>query len=208
MANLATISLILTISCLLAFTPDVYARKQGSVVEEDTSYFHEICSGNEKVLRLRFYVQDLGTAHPNTTVYEVATASITSTSPTSFGSIKVIDDKITEAPEDDSRELGRIQGVNTKSDLSVVGITISLNVVFTTGKFNGSTISIIGRNQFALAERELPVAGGSGVFRFARGYAIQTTHSMAPNVVVLEYNIYTTYNAKFVEPRDVEIAEM
>ncbi|KAH1040334.1 hypothetical protein J1N35_042077 [Gossypium stocksii] len=36
------------------------------------------------------------------------------------------------------------------------------------GKYNGSTLSVLGRNEVLSAVREMPIVGGSGVFRFAR----------------------------------------
>ncbi|KAH1084374.1 hypothetical protein J1N35_024135 [Gossypium stocksii] len=45
------------------------------------------------------------------------------------------------------------------------------------GKYNGSNLSVLGRNPVFSAVREMPVIGGSGVFRFARGYAEARTHT-------------------------------
>ncbi|XP_057788618.1 dirigent protein 22-like [Salvia miltiorrhiza] len=211
MATPISIVLILTISCLLVSTLDVYARKQASsdVAEEATSFLHDICGGREKVMKLQLYVQDLRIGHPNATVVEVAKAAgVTDNSPYQFGSVHVLDDLVTEGPSINSRKLGRIQGLTTNADLSTFGIAMNLNFFFTEGWYAGSTLSILGRNQVMDSQRELPVVGGTGVFRYARGYAIQTSYSFDPatNYAVLEYNIYTTYNARFNE--DVEIARM
>ncbi|KAH6777716.1 hypothetical protein C2S51_009028 [Perilla frutescens var. frutescens] len=212
MAKQGTIGLILIISYLSVLTAGAYAKKQGRSGYEETNFLRDICGGKEKVVRLRCYVHDLRVGNENPTVYTVATASITPNSPTSFGSINVVDDLVTAEPSINSTEIGRIQGLTTSADLSVNGVALNLNVYFTAGRFNGSTISILGRNQVMNPHRELPVAGGTGAFRFARGYAYQTTYSYdtVTSYAVMEFNIYTTYNSKFnvLDNFDIDIAQI
>lgn len=213
MAKIANIGLILIIASLFLLAPNnVYARKQGSAAEELT-FLHDGCLGKEKVAKLEIYVHDLRVGNPTPTVYEVAAASITPNSPTSFGSIHVADDLVTSGPDINSAAVGRIQGLTTSADLAVNAVALNLNIVFTAGRVNGSTISILGRNQVSDAQRELAVAGGTGVFRFARGYAIQTTtyYDAATFYGVFKYTIYTTYQGLKLAESDgvvVEIAQM
>ncbi|KAL8543221.1 hypothetical protein ACS0TY_003941 [Phlomoides rotata] len=196
MASLIYIMLI--VSCVFITTiprGSVHARRQlAAEKEEATSFIQNICGGNEKLTMIHFYVQDVLDG-PNPTVYEVARASITSNSPTGFGQVRVLDDVVTAGPESNSTTLGRAQGLITFSDLQVSALTMDLNIVFTSGKYNGSTICILGRNQINDEKRELAVVGGTGVFRFARGYAFSSTYSydIEINYGVLEYTIYTTY---------------
>ncbi|KAI3446230.1 hypothetical protein Pfo_002895 [Paulownia fortunei] len=186
------IGFILVVSALFIATPSGYARKQGPDAEK--AWFQNVCQGNEKVAKLHFYVQDV-LGGENATVYEVARASITPNSSTSFGQVRVLDDKLTAEPDFNSEEVGRIQGLITSADLETSALAMNLNFVFTSGQYNGSTISILGRNQILNKERELPVVGGTGVFRFARGYAITSTYSydVETNYGVLEYTIHVTY---------------
>ncbi|KAG8368125.1 hypothetical protein BUALT_Bualt15G0012600 [Buddleja alternifolia] len=183
---------VLMLSSLFLAIPNVYAKKQGS--EHETSWFQSICQGKEKVAKVHFYVQDI-LGGDNVTVYEVAHASITSNSPTMFGQVRVLDDLLTAGPDINSQEIGRAQGLITSVDLETSALAMNLNFVFTPGEFNGSTISILGRNQIMDTERELPVAGGTGKFRFGRGYARTSTYSydVVTNYGVLEYTIYVTY---------------
>ncbi|CAN0927573.1 Dirigent protein 2, partial [Linum grandiflorum] len=60
---------------------------------------------------------------------------------------------------------------------------------------HGSTISLYGRNAIFDDVREMPVVGGTGVFRFARGYAEARTYKVDTvkfNVVV-EYDVYVSH---------------
>ncbi|XP_057769282.1 dirigent protein 21-like [Salvia miltiorrhiza] len=167
-------------------------------------------AAKEKVVKLHFYVQDLRIGHVSATVCEVATGSITADSPYDFGSVHVLDDLVTAGPEIDSSPVGRMQGLTTNADLSTYGVAMNLNFYLTAGKFAGSTLSILGRNQVMDEARELPVVGGTGTFRFTRGYAIQKTYSIdfAANYAVLEYTIYATYDTKIGESDDdVVVAE-
>ncbi|PQQ15980.1 dirigent protein 22 [Prunus yedoensis var. nudiflora] len=50
-----------------------------------------------------------------------------------------------------------------------------MNFVFVEGMYKGSTISILGRNPVLNNVREMPIIGGTGLFRFARGYALAHT---------------------------------
>ncbi|KAL2254856.1 dirigent protein 21 [Sesamum indicum] len=191
---MANIIIFIVISSLsIACIPSGYARKQGPV-DNEKAWFQNICQGNEKVAKLQFYVQDVLSGE-NTTVYEIARASITSNSPTAFGQVRVLDDLLTAEPDINSEVVGRVQGLITSADLETSALAINLNFVFTSGQYSGSTISILGRNQIMNKERELPVVGGTGVFRFARGYAITSTHSynVETSYGILEYTIYVTY---------------
>ncbi|CAH8278964.1 unnamed protein product [Arabidopsis lyrata] len=63
---------------------------------------------------------------------------------------------------------------------------------FKTGKYNGSTIMILGRNTVLSKVREMPVVGGSGMFRFARGYVEAQTKwfDIKTGDATVEYKCY------------------
>ncbi|CAA2977834.1 Hypothetical predicted protein [Olea europaea subsp. europaea] len=147
-----------------------------------------------KVTKLHFYVQDL-LSGPNKTVWDVARTEITSTSPTLFGQVRVIDDLITTKPDANSKKLGRVQGQITFADLEEVAPLMNLNVVFKSGIYSGSTICMLGRNPISEQYREYAIVGGSGIFRMAQGYAITSIYSndTATGHFVLEYKLYVVY---------------
>lgn len=165
----------------------------GSLAGKSSSFLKTkaVVGGNFKVSKLHFYVQDIAGGE-TPTVYEVARASITANSSSRFGQVKVMDHKVTAGPEQGSAELGRVQGLIAGADLEVMGFATNINFYFTVGEYNGSTISIAGRNQIGDASREMPVVGGTGFFRFASGYSVSSTYSYdaATSHTVIEYTLY------------------
>lgn len=160
--------------------------------EEDK--FRKLLQSKEKVLKLHFFLQD-ALGGPNATVTEVARSDVTAASATSFGQVRILDDLITAEPDRNSKKLGRAQGMITFTGLDESALTMNLNFYFTSGEYSGSTICIVGRNPIGSTNRELPVVGGTGRFRLARGYSISNTHSYdaATNYGVLEYTVYVAY---------------
>ncbi|GFP89023.1 dirigent protein 19 [Phtheirospermum japonicum] len=137
-----------------------------------------IFKGKEKVAQLQLYVQDILTG-PSPSNVQVAAARSTSTSPTFFGLVAVIDDPVRTAPSPEAEIVGRAQGFFAFASLEEGG------------KYNGSTLNLVGRNPYPRDHRELSVVGGSGVFRLARGYVGVTTVSMnsANGDAFFQYNI-------------------
>ncbi|CAA3024941.1 Hypothetical predicted protein [Olea europaea subsp. europaea] len=169
-----------------------FADAQMNMLEEEG--LRNLCQGNEKFGKLHFYLQDV-LGGLNATVWEVARAEITSNSPTSFGQVRVIDDLMTAEPDSSSAKLGRAQGLVTFADLENSGLAMNINFIFTAGIYNGSTLSVLGRNLMTEQNRELAVVGGTGIFRLARGYAISSTYSYdtVTSYGVLEYTLYIAY---------------
>ena len=145
----------------------------------------------EKLSHFHFYFHDI-LGGPKPTAVRVASAPITNTSATFFGSVVVMDNPLTVGPEFNSKLVGRAQGIYASASQTEVGLLMVLNLAFTQGKYNGSALSILGRNPIFSTVREMPIVGGSGVFRFARGYAQAKTHSLDFNTgdAVVEYNVY------------------
>ncbi|KAH6777020.1 hypothetical protein C2S52_007552 [Perilla frutescens var. hirtella] len=190
-----TIGVLLIISCLCIATPTTYARKQLSPTARGggNAWLQTSFRGNENITKIHFYVHDVRSG-PNATTYEVATSSITSNSSTSFGQIKVYDDRATAEPDINSEEVARAQGLATSADLQNRAVAMNLNFVLTSGEFNGSTISVVGRNQVGNPSREMTVVGGTVPFRSARGYVVTSTYFDSADYSILEYTIYASYS--------------
>ncbi|KAI4310643.1 hypothetical protein MLD38_035606 [Melastoma candidum] len=145
----------------------------------------------EKLTQLHFYFHDT-ISGPNITSIKVAEAPTTSSSETFFGSVYMADDPLTEGPDICSKLLGRAEGTFMSASQEEVAFLMVFNYVFLEGEFNGSTLSVLGRNAIFHGVREMPVIGGTGVFRFARGYAQARTYSvnLTSGNAVVEYNVY------------------
>ncbi|KAK9156610.1 hypothetical protein Scep_003184 [Stephania cephalantha] len=136
----------------------------------------------EKLTHLHFYFHDIVTA-TNPTVVQVAAAPNSTGQVTPFGSVMIVDDPLTEMPDPKSKLLGKAQGLYSSISQSETTFLMALNFVFTEGKYNGSTFSIFGKNSIGSKVREIPVVGGTGMFRFARGYALVKTYALAVNAL-------------------------
>lgn len=144
----------------------------------------------EKLSHFRFYFHDIVGGH-NATAVKVVPPS--NNSATLFGQIMMIDNPLTLGPESSSKLVGKAQGFYASAAQQEVAFLMVMNFAFIEGKYNGSTLSILGRNNGGSSRvREMPVIGGSRLFRFARGYAQATTHSYEPKTgdATIEYNVY------------------
>jgi len=141
----------------------------------------------ERITQLHFYMHDV-TLGPNATAIPVAAPLGNSTIP-GFGTVFVIDDALTAGPSPNSRLIGRAQGMYISDSFKEYSLLLLFTVVLKSGKHNGSTISIQGADRIDLPLREVSVVGGTGRFRFARGYAGIMTHSLDATTVVLKLNV-------------------
>ncbi|RZC19088.1 Dirigent protein 19 [Glycine soja] len=121
-----------------------------------------------QVSHFRFYFHETFTAN-NATSVPVVPALPKYNTTTSFGTVGVMDNALTTGPERSSKLVGRVEGLYAATSQTEFNLLVVLNFVLTEGKYNGSTITILGRNRISQNLREIPVIGGSGVFRFATG---------------------------------------
>ncbi|XP_073047437.1 dirigent protein 22-like [Primulina eburnea] len=177
--------LYLTIVCLLVGVTG--ARKGPKSVQK---WFRKLPHVKEKQTQLHFYFHDqVGGKNP--TVVAVAHANSTFGSPTMFGLVMVVDNQLTVGPDPRSKIVGRAQGIMNYASMEEMGMLVTINFVFTGGKYNGSTLSVVGYNPIQHKYREMTVVGGSGVFRLARGVATAETAAFdakSGNAVV-EYHV-------------------
>lgn len=101
------------------------------------------------------------------------------------------DDPLTETPDPKSKLLGRAQGLYGSAGQSQLGLIMAFNFGFLEGKYNGSSISVMGLNSAMHPVREMAIVGGTGVFRLARGYALAKTHwfDFATGDAIVGYNV-------------------
>ncbi|KAK1390741.1 Dirigent protein [Heracleum sosnowskyi] len=149
--------------------------------------------GHEKISHFRVYWHDIVSGRAPTSVSIVKPYDNNST--TAFGLIRMIDNPLTEGPDVKSKLIGRAQGFYGSAAQENVSLLMSMNFAFCVGKYNGSTITVFGRNEVFSKVREMPVIGGSGLFRFARGYVQASTHSLdlKSGDAVVMYNVYVMH---------------
>uniref|UniRef100_A0A2N9IJS9 Dirigent protein n=1 Tax=Fagus sylvatica TaxID=28930 RepID=A0A2N9IJS9_FAGSY len=156
--------------------------------KEVDEWFQKLQYSKEKVSRLHFYFHDI-VSDKNQSAVEVAKASITKKSPTFFGLVNIFDDPLTEGPEPTSKLVGRAQGLYGSADQQELGLLVAMNLAFTTGKFNGSSLTVLGRNAALQPLREMPIIGGTGAFRLARGFVTAKTHLFNITTAIVEYHV-------------------
>ncbi|KAJ9153378.1 hypothetical protein P3X46_026823 [Hevea brasiliensis] len=146
----------------------------------------------EKLSHFRLYWHDTVTGS-NTSPVLVVPPDNTST--TVFGMIRMIDNALTLGPEMSSKLVGRAQVFYAQASQQEIGLLMAMNFALIQGKYNGSSITVLGRNTVFSKVREMPVIGGSGLFRLASGYVQARTHTfnLATGDAIVEYNIYVLH---------------
>ncbi|KAF7848272.1 hypothetical protein BT93_L2138 [Corymbia citriodora subsp. variegata] len=122
------------------------------------------------------YFQDFA-AGPNATLIPVAGIAGKLWTFSQFGTVYVTDDFITETPDPNSPLVGRGQGMYVTSALDGSSTHAMFSIAFTNRAYNGSTLEIQGTSKQFEAVREYSVVGGTGKFRFVRGYTTFETIS-------------------------------
>ncbi|KAB2006086.1 hypothetical protein ES319_D11G317200v1 [Gossypium barbadense] len=141
----------------------------------------------EKLTRLHFYFHDIVDGKHPTAMQIIRLPNKTATS---FGTTFMVDDPLTEKPKPTSKLVGRAQGIYAFASQSDLGLLMVMNFAFNKAIYNGSAISILGQNAVLDAVREMPIVGGSGIFRFASGYALAKTVWLNKNGdAIVEYNV-------------------
>ncbi|KAI3513323.1 hypothetical protein L1887_20653 [Cichorium endivia] len=149
---------------------------------------------NQNETHIHFYMHDIP-GGPNPSAVRVAGQTVNATGSNTgamfgFGSIYVMDNALTATPDINSTLIGRAQGLyamSSKEDELSLLMTLTYN--FVSGVYNGSSISVVGRNPVMDEVREMPVVGGTGVFRLARGFALAKTYSMNQVTAIVGYNV-------------------
>lgn len=194
------LSLFLSYTIASSFTQQPNKEEE----EEEESFFikksmdkrHLGLSETEQLSHIRLYWHDVLSGQ-NPTSMEIVPPINLNKFQSGFGYIRMIDNALTLQQNRTSKLLGRAQGLYASASQDKVALLMAMNFAFTTGKFNGSSISIFGRNPWMEDVREMSVVGGSGLFRFARGYAQAHTVEIdiAKGNAVVEYNIYLFHYA-------------
>ncbi|KAK7390278.1 hypothetical protein VNO78_25580 [Psophocarpus tetragonolobus] len=168
--------------------------------QEDTEFGHAMdrkllgLKRKEKLSHFKFYWHDI-LSGKNPTSVAVVPPPLKVNTTTAFGLVNMMDNPLTLGPQLSSKLVGKAQGFYASASQTEIDLLMAMNLAFTEGKYNGSTITILGRNCIFNKVREMPVIGGSGLFRFARGYAEAKTHwiDLKTGDATVEYNVYVMH---------------
>ncbi|KAH1040415.1 hypothetical protein J1N35_042158 [Gossypium stocksii] len=143
----------------------------------------------QKVTYVHFFLHDTQSGN-NPSAVPIVSPNTTTTS-TGFGGVIAFDDPLTVGPDITSEVIGNAQGLWVSTGKDVLTLMAYLDIGFTKGEFNGSSISVLSRNPITESERELAVVGGKGKFRMAKGYAQLKTYSVnfKTGDAIVEYNV-------------------
>ncbi|WJZ88484.1 hypothetical protein VitviT2T_007778 [Vitis vinifera] len=189
-------ALLVSPSYFIFFIFLIFSSATVSIFGEEYSYVKSINPKKmnmlkEKVTHFQLYWQDVvsGSNATSVTVLEEV-----NNSSTLFGSVSIIDNSLTVGPNLSSKTVGKSQGLYASTGLEETSLLMVMNFAFTDGKYNGSTFTVVGRNNVNAKVREMPIIGGSGLFRFARGYALASTYSSNDKGdATIEYNCYVIH---------------
>ncbi|XP_073313827.1 dirigent protein 23-like isoform X1 [Primulina huaijiensis] len=147
-------------------------------------------TGTEVITTLQFYFHDILSGQ-NPTAMRIAEAPQTNNSSTFFGMLTMIDDPLTMGPDPTSKVVGRARGMYGSAGQADFGLIMVLNYGFTDGIYDGSSFSLLSINRAMESVREMSIVGGTGLFRFARGYAIAQTYKLDAMTgdAVVGYNV-------------------
>lgn len=93
-------------------------------------------------------------------------------SPRQFGDVVVLNNALTEGPESDSARVGSAQGFAMRVSEGGIVSHLTMHMVLDAGEHRGSSVTANGRIDMDAKVRESVVIGGTGRFRFARGYML------------------------------------
>ncbi|MBA0557369.1 hypothetical protein Golob_014444, partial [Gossypium lobatum] len=141
--------------------------------------------------RLHFFLHDTVSGE-NPSAVVIARPNITQPSSFGFGTLFAINDPLTVGPAPTSTLIGNAQGlyVSSSRDPAVFTTVMYADFAFTSGRFNGSSFSLISRSSSSDAIREFDFVGGRGAFRMAQGFALTQINfaNMTTGDVILECN--------------------
>ncbi|CAI9108336.1 OLC1v1007906C1 [Oldenlandia corymbosa var. corymbosa] len=130
-----------------------------------------------KLAKLHFFAHEEVTAdHPTNLL--IAPANTGNIASTQFGSTYVLDAPLTSGSDPTSKLVGRMQGSVSYVGQAEPVLSVSVHFVFTQGEYKDSSLCVLARNPISQKYRELPVLGGTGAFRLARGTAVGNTFTV------------------------------
>nr|CAN74223.1 hypothetical protein VITISV_029647 [Vitis vinifera] len=189
-------ALLISPSFFIFFIFLIFSSAKIPVFGEEYSYVKRLNPKKMKMLKeklshFRLYWHDILSGSNPTSIPVVKPVNNSSTF---FGSINMIDNPLTIEPKLNSKMVGKAQGFYASAGQENFGLLMVMNFAFNDDKYNGSTFTVIGRNDVFSKVREMEIVGGSGLFRFATGYVQAKTYMFGTNGdAIVEYNAYVLH---------------
>ncbi|URE32743.1 disease resistance response protein 206 [Musa troglodytarum] len=114
-------------------------------------------------------------AGPNATAVLVAVPPGTNATFNTFGAVIVLDDPLRDGPEASSKLIGKAQGLTAQASQEGTYLLMVVNFVFKAGKYNGSSLAILGRFVPDVSGTERSIVGGSKLIGRAQGLSAQAS---------------------------------
>ncbi|CAN6227473.1 unnamed protein product [Urochloa humidicola] len=125
-----------------------------------------------------------------------------------FGDTLVMDDLVTESPDNTSAPIGRVYGTYMVSSMSRPVQVVSFTLLLTTERYNGSTI-VMGGIDDSSAVLEHAVIGGTGAFRGAQGHVIgKVVKAYSPTHVVVELDVHASVPVLWMEAKEASASPL
>ncbi|XP_027348227.1 dirigent protein 2-like [Abrus precatorius] len=159
-----------------------------------------VCEVNGQLLppsqrTIVLYLQDIAQG-PNATVAPVIGLRGKDWSFNTFGTIFVVGDPLTLNPSPSSTTVGWAQGLLVATAHDGANVNVVLSIVFNNLEFKGSSLQLQGISNQRENDKEVSVVSGTGMFRFARGFASFHTiiydPDLAHSVIRLTINLRQT----------------
>ncbi|CAL4891814.1 unnamed protein product [Urochloa decumbens] len=125
-----------------------------------------------------------------------------------FGDTLVMDNLVTESPDNTSAPVGRVYGTYMVSSMSRPVHVVSFTLLLTTGPYNGSTI-VMGGIDDSSAVLEHAVIGGTGAFRGAQGHVVgKLVKVHSPTHVVMELDVYASVPVPWTQAEEAPTSSL
>ncbi|CAN1278144.1 Dirigent protein 3 [Linum perenne] len=192
MASKLILHCFLTITTiLLSSTSSISAAKKTDSFSKKLTRQQFGDNKEQKFTRLHFYMNDIfggenATSIPVTKILD---------NDTFFGGMFLSDNALTSGPELNSTPVGRARGIFTFPSPNDFVLEMVYSLAFTRGKYNGSTLTMVGPIFPLEIPNELSIVGGTGVFRLARGYVFgrRVVRDLNAFLAVRELNVYVSH---------------
>ncbi|KMZ61263.1 hypothetical protein ZOSMA_53G00480 [Zostera marina] len=130
---------------------------------------------------------------PDASSIIIAGANSTDSGDKEFGTTYAFDNPLTVdpiPPNSTSDVIGNMQGFYVLTAKEKVALAVTLNLVLKDPVFKDSILSFQGRVDTDSKMREVPIVGGTGVFRGATGYYVSQEVFSFPHSNIILFDIY------------------